>query len=120
MGNCLTFPIWEYIVCDMRVIATRTINAYRKCYPDADEPLRAWVALMESRNFKHLPDLQTLFPTADLIAGDRVVFNIKGNNYRLIAGIDFNRQVVFIKWFGRHKDYDKINPSEVQHEYPPC
>jgi mRNA interferase HigB len=48
------------------------------------------------------------------------VFNIKGNRYRLIAAVNFNSQIVFVKWFGTHKDYNKINPSEVKYEYPPC
>jgi hypothetical protein len=61
-----------------------------------------------------------IFQTADLIKQDRVVFNIKGNHYRLIAAVDFKFNVVYIKWFGKHKDYDKIEPSEVKHEYPPC
>jgi mRNA interferase HigB len=61
-----------------------------------------------------------IFQTADLIKNDQVVFNIKGNHYRLIAAVDFNFNVVYIKWFGKHKDYNKIGPSEVKHEYPPC
>lgn len=104
----------------MRVVATKTINAYRKCYPEADEALRAWVALIESREFKHFAELRSVFGSADLVGGDIVVFNIKGNHFRLIAGIDFVRQIAFVKWFGRHKDYDTINPMEVKHEYPPC
>jgi len=104
----------------MRVIAKKTINAYRECYPEADEQLRAWVATMEERNFKHFTALKAMFNSADLVKDNRVIFNIKGNHFRLIAHIDFNRQAVFIKWFGRHKDYDKIDPSEVKHEYPPC
>jgi mRNA interferase HigB len=104
----------------MRVIATKTINAYRACYPEADGALKAWVALIEGRSFEHFSDLKTVFGSADLIMDDRVVFNIKGNHFRLIAGVDFNRQIVFIKWFGPHKEYNKINPSEVKYEYPPC
>ncbi len=104
----------------MGVIAKKTINAYRDCYPQADGALKTWVSLIESKNFKHFPDLKKIFQTADLIQNDRVGFNIKGNHYRLIAAVDFKFNVVFIKWFGKHKDYDKIKPSEVKHEYPPC
>lgn len=104
----------------MRVLATKTINAYRKCYPKADGALKSWVALIEGRSYEHFVDLKTVFGSADLIEDDRVVFNIKGNHYRLIAGVDFNRQIVFPKWFGTHNEYNKINPSEVKHEYPPC
>jgi len=119
-GILLTFPFWEYYIALMRVIATKTINAYRKCYPEAEEQLKSWVAIMEQMEFKHFPDLKSMFPTVDLISADRIVFNIKGNKFRLIAGVDFSRQIVCVKWFGRHRDYDNINPSEVKHEYPPC
>ncbi len=104
----------------MRVIATKTINAYRECYPDADEALKAWKDLIEARDYSHLPDLQTAFHV-ELIEGDIYVFKkIKGNNFRLVCGIDFVRQRIFIKWFGTHKEYNKIKPSEVKYEYPPC
>ena len=116
----MTFPKWEYIVFYMRIIATKTINAYRECYPEADDALRSWVALIKGNEFKHFPDLQNMFPGADFVAPDRVIFNIKGNHFRLISAFDFERQIAFVKWFGRHKDYNKIEPSEVQHEYPPC
>ena len=104
----------------MRVIAKKTINAYRECYPEADGALKVWVSLIESKDYKHFPDLKSTFQAADLIQNDRVVFNIKGNHYRLVAAVDYEHSVVFIKWFGKHKDYDNIQPSEVKHEYPPC
>ena len=116
----MTFPFWERIILYMRIIATRTINAYRECYPEADGALKSWVAQIEGNDFKHFPDLKRMFPTADFVKPDRIIFNIKGNHFRLITAVDFKRQMVLIKWFGRHKDYNKINPSEVQHEYPPC
>ncbi|MCF8034154.1 MAG: type II toxin-antitoxin system HigB family toxin [Desulfarculaceae bacterium] len=104
----------------MRVIATKTINAYRGCYPGADEPLKSWKRLIESREYLNLADLRANFHV-ELIKGDIYVFKkIKGNNYRLVCGIDFVRQRVFIKWFGTHKEYDKIKPAEVKYEYPPC
>ena len=105
----------------MRVVAKRTINAYRECYPDADEKLRSWVSLIEEHDFEHLAALKDIFNRVDHIKGDIVVFKrIKGNKYRLICGMDYRRQRVFVKWFGPHKEYDKINPLEVKHVYPPC
>jgi len=98
----------------------KTINAYRECHPKADGALRAWVALIEGRSFRHFPELKTVFGSADLIAGDRVVFDVMGNRYRLVAAVDFERQAVFVKWFGTHRQYDKIDPAEVEYGYPPC
>lgn len=104
----------------MRIIAKKTINAYRECYPDADGDLKSWVHLIENADFQHFSDLKRVFSSVDLIEKGRVVFNIKGNHYRLIADVCFQYKALYIKWFGRHKDYDKINPLEVKHEYPPC
>ena len=120
MGILLTFPYWEFILPTMRVFTTKTINAYRDCYPEADGQLKAWTAQIEGNEFEHFPDLKKMFPSADFIHPDRVIFNIKGNKFRLITAFDFKRKAVFVKWFGWHKDYDKIDPSEVQYEYPPC
>ncbi len=102
----------------MRVIATRTLNAYRNSYTDADEALCAWLSLMKTHRFRHFAELRQVFSSSDLISDGRVVFNIKGNHFRLIADIDFQRQAVFIKWFGRHKEYEKIDPLEVRHAHP--
>ena len=95
----------------MNVVATKTLNAYRQCYPKADSALRAWAAFIKRNNYEHFADLKKHFPSADLIRKDRIVFNIKGNNFRLICAVNFNKQAVFVKWFGTHKEYDKINPS---------
>jgi mRNA interferase HigB len=104
----------------MNLVARRTINAYCECYPEAAGALRAWVKLIEANKSSNFSELRQIFGSADLIAGDRWVFNIKGNHFRLVAAVDFGRQTVFVKWFGRHKEYDKINPLEVKHENPPC
>lgn len=104
----------------MNVIATKTINAYRERYPEADYALRAWVSLMKKNKFKHFAELKSFFGSADLIADGVIVFNIKGNHFRLIVNVDFTRQFAYVKWFGRHKEYDKINPLEVKYECPPC
>ncbi len=109
----MTFPKWDDILSNMRVIKAKTINEYRESYPEADSQLKAWMAIMEGNEFKHFSELKNTFRSADFVRPDRVVFNIKGNHFRLITKVDFNRQAVLIKWFGRHRDYDKIKPSEV-------
>lgn len=63
----------------MRVLATKTINAYCECYPDAAEALRSWVALIGLRDYEHFVALKGGFNSVDLISDDRVVFNLKGN-----------------------------------------
>ena len=61
-------------------------------------------------------EVRQSYATASIVSGDRVVFNIKGNDYRLITAIDYGRQTVFIKWIGTHRDYDKIDARTVQYE----
>ena len=73
---------------------------------------------MESRDFKHFPDLKSVFGSADSIRDDRVVFNIMGNHFRLVAAVDYQRQKAYSIWFGTHREYDKINPAEVAYEHP--
>lgn len=55
------------------------------------------------------------YATASIVTADRIVFNIKGNDYRLVVAVDFGKDIVWIKWIGTHRDYDKINVKEVQH-----
>jgi mRNA interferase HigB len=55
------------------------------------------------------------YATASIVSADRIVFNIKGNDYRLVVAIDFEKGIAWIKWIGTHRDYDKIDVKEVQH-----
>ena len=60
--------------------------------------------------------MKRLYATASIVSSDRVVFNIKGNDYRLVVAVDFEKAIVWIKWIGTHKDYDKIDVTEVDHD----
>ncbi len=60
-----------------------------------------------------MADIKALYASASVVTADRVVFNIKGNDYRLVTAIDFEKAIVFVKWIGSHKDYDKINVREI-------
>jgi mRNA interferase HigB len=55
------------------------------------------------------------YATASIVSADRIVLNIKGNDYRLVVAVDFEKSIAWIKWIGTHKDYDKINVKEVQY-----
>jgi mRNA interferase HigB len=61
-------------------------------------------------------DVKRLYATASIVTADRIVFNIKGNDYRLVVSVDFEKGIVWIKWIGTHKDYDKIEVKEVEYE----
>ena len=62
-----------------------------------------------------MADIKALYASASVVTADRVVFNIKGNDYRLVTAIDFERAIVFVKWIGSHRDYDKINVREIEY-----
>lgn len=102
----------------MRVIAKAYLNCHAENYPDAAQALFTWHSLITACDAKHFSELKSTFSSADAIRDGRVVFNIKGNQFRLVADIDYTRKAVFLKWFGPHKDYDKIDPAEVS--YAPC
>ncbi len=60
-------------------------------------------------------DVKRLYATASIVSANRLVFNIKGNDYRLVVAVDFEKAIVWIKWVGTHKDYDRIDVKEVDH-----
>jgi mRNA-degrading endonuclease HigB of HigAB toxin-antitoxin module len=60
-------------------------------------------------------DVKRLYATASIVSADRIVFNIKGNDYRLVVAVDFEKAIVWIKWVGTHKDYSRINVKEIDH-----
>ena len=60
-------------------------------------------------------DVKRLYALASVVSADRIVFNIKGNNYRLVVAVDFEKSIVWIKWLGTHRDYDRIDVRRVEH-----
>jgi len=63
-----------------------------------------------------MADVKRLYATASIVGADRVVFNIKGNSYRLVVAVDFEKGIVWIKWIGTHRDYDRIDVKQVKYE----
>lgn len=76
--------------------------------------LDAWFNEVKAR-WSSAADIKRSYATASIIAADRVVFNVKGNDYRLVVAVDFEKSIVWIKWIGTHRDYDKIDVREVSH-----
>ncbi len=99
----------------MRVIAKSRLRLMwqKKQYREAEQFLRAWYDEMSKGTWKNLNDLKAEYPTASIAGNNRVVFNIRGNEFRLIAKFEFRMNAVFIRFFGTHKEYDKINASEA-------
>ena len=77
--------------------------------------LDAWFDEVRKARWSSAADIKRSYATASIISADRVVFNVKGNDYRLVVAIDFEKSIVWIKWIGTHRDYDKIDVREVRH-----
>jgi len=105
----------------MRVIARSTLSRFvatlagRKDKAAVKAALDAWFYEVEHANWRSPADVKESYASASVIDANRVVFNIKGNSYRLVAAIDYSRRAVFVKWLGLHKEYDKIDVKTVQY-----
>lgn len=99
----------------MRVIAIRTLKSFwsDKNYRDSEQPLKAWYSLVSKANFYAPDEIKQQFRNASFLADNRVVFNIHGNKYRLIVKLNYPYQVIYIRFIGTHKEYDKINAEEI-------
>lgn len=99
----------------MRVIAKKTLVTFYTVYSTSKSSLEAFYQEVLAADWGKLNDVITAFPSADVITGKRFVFNIKGNNYRLVADIEFKKKLVFIVWIGTHAEYDKIDVKKVNY-----
>jgi mRNA interferase HigB len=77
--------------------------------------LDAWFQEVQHAQWHNSAEVKQRYGTASIVSADRAVFNIKGNDYRLVTAIDYQRQIVFIKWLGSHSDYDRIDARTVRY-----
>jgi mRNA interferase HigB len=78
--------------------------------------LDAWFAEVRKANWSNTADVKRLYSSASIVSSDRIVFNIRGNTYRLVVAADFEKGIVWIKWLGTHRDYDRIDAREVDRD----
>jgi mRNA interferase HigB len=99
----------------MRIIAKSRLKAFwiQKTYKAAEQPLKAWHDAVKQAEWKNFNDVKADFPKASIAGNGRVVFNICGGAFRLIVKIEFRMNVVFIRFFGTHVEYDAIKADEV-------
>jgi mRNA interferase HigB len=99
----------------MQVIAKRTLRLFWRKHPQAEQPLRNWHAMVEKAVWNSPSDVKTMFGgSVDFVADNRVIFDIAGNKYRLVAHIAYRYKRVLVKFIGTHKDYDKIKPESIR------
>ncbi len=96
----------------MRIIAKRTLREFWELYPDAEDPLLAWYREVEKEDWTKPSQVKDKYRSASFV-GDRVVFNIKGNDYRLVVKINYPYRVVYVRFVGTHEEYDEIDVEEV-------
>lgn len=82
-------------------------------HSDAEQQLKSWFQETNNANWNNPNELKKDYPSASILNNNRVVFNIKGNNYRLIIRINYNYQMIWIRFIGTHAEYDKINANEI-------
>lgn len=97
----------------MHVISRKTLKNFWEKHADAEQSLKAWFHEAKSNHWKSFTDIKARYHSADVLPGNRVVFNIKGNTYRLIVRIHYNTGLVFIRFIGTHAQYDRINATSI-------
>ena len=97
----------------MRVIAVSTLRDFWQRYPDAEQPLKAWYEEATNATWAQPADIKAQYRSASVLKNRRVVFNIKGNDYRLIVAVAYKLQVVYVKFVGTHKEYDAVDAETI-------
>jgi len=97
----------------MRVISKNKLIEFYKKHAETKSPLETWYHEVKRENWTNPMDVLNKYRSASPIKGNRVVFKIKGNQYRLVAKINYELRILYIRFIGTHKEYDKINAEEI-------
>lgn len=98
----------------MNIIVKRTILYYISRYPAAKVALLTWYHEFSKQSFHNFNELKLVYGNASIVNKNRIIFNIKGNDYRLIAAVNFKQGAAYIIWFGTHQEYNKINAASIE------
>jgi len=99
----------------VRIIARRTLKAFweKSGCRDSEQPLRAWFAEARKASWRTPHEVRAQYRNASVVGNDRVVFNIGGNKYRLVVAVRYDMGIVFVRFVGTHRQYDRIGAEEV-------
>jgi mRNA interferase HigB len=97
----------------LRVIAKKILREFWRRHSDCEQQLKSWYRECEKGSWKNNHEIKKNYPAASILADNRVVFNIKGNTYRLVVKINFTYQMMWIRFIGTHKEYDGIDATKV-------
>jgi len=97
----------------VRIIAKRTLRTFWKRHPKTKGPLESWHQEVARADWSAPSEVKDQFRAASVLRGNRVVFNIAGNQYRLIVKINYPYRIVYIRFIGTHTDYDAIDATNI-------
>ena len=97
----------------MRVIAKKIPRDFWVTHTDCEQQLKSWYQEASTAQWKNPNEIKKVFPSASILNDHRVVFNLKGNNYRLVVKINYEYQMIWIRFIGTHSEYDKINAEKI-------
>jgi len=98
----------------MRVVSIKKIKEYYENFPDAEQALKSWLDEARKAVWKTPQDIKDQYANASIIGKNRVVFNIRGNRYRLIVAVAYQLGAIYIKFIGTHSEYDQINAETIE------
>lgn len=96
-----------------RIFAKSTLRDFWEKFPDSEQYLKTWYDTAMNSNWKSPIDVKRTYANASILKESRIVFNIKGNSYRLVTKFNFEKQWIFIRFIGSHKEYDKIDANMI-------
>ena len=96
-----------------RILAKSTLKEYWEAHPDTEQYLKTWYDTAMNADWKTPADVKQTYANASILKNSRIVFNVKGNSYRLIAKFNFEKQWIFIRFIGTHSEYDKIDAETI-------
>jgi len=97
----------------VNIIAKGTIQYYIAKYPKAKTSLLTWYHEFSKGEFRNFNELKAVYGNASIVANSRIIFNIKGNDFRLIVSVNFLKMAAYVIWFGTHTEYDKIDAETI-------
>jgi len=96
-----------------RVFAKSTLREFWELHPDSEQHLKTWYDTAMSSSWRTPNEVKQTYANASILREGKVVFNIKGNDYRLVVKFNFEKQWIFIRFIGKHEDYDKIDANTI-------
>jgi mRNA interferase HigB len=97
----------------MRIISRKILREFWEKHPDSQQAIQSWYADVKRSNWTSPPEIKQTYRNASIIANNRVIFNIKGNNYRIVIAVQYEFGIVYIRFVGTHSEYDKIDATRV-------